>query len=59
MTAVILVIGTFPTQTAACHVTVTLWVPSVHSVNLRGASVSANLESVACDVTHAVEACLV
>lgn len=40
MTAVSLVIGTCPTQTAASHATVTPWVPSARSVSLRGGSVS-------------------
>ncbi|TMS13118.1 Usherin [Larimichthys crocea] len=36
VTAVSLVIGICPTQTAASHVTATPWVPSAHSVSLRG-----------------------
>lgn len=40
MTAVSLVIGTCPTQTAASRVTVTPWVPSAHFVSLRGAIVN-------------------
>lgn len=43
VTAVSLVIGTCPIQTAAPHVTVTPWVPSARSVSLRGVSVSVSL----------------
>ncbi len=40
MTAVSLVIGTCPTQTAASHVTATPWVHSARSASQRGDSVS-------------------
>lgn len=43
MTVVSLVIGTCPTQMAASCVTATPSVPSVHSVSLRGGSVSVKL----------------
>lgn len=43
VTAVSLVIGICPTQTAASHVTATPWVPSAHSVSLRGGNVSVSL----------------
>lgn len=39
-TTVSLGIGTCPTQAAVSRVTATLWVPSAHSVSLRGGSVS-------------------
>lgn len=59
MTAVSLVIGTFPTQMTASHVTVTPWVPSAHFVNLRGASVCVYLGWGADSVTLVAAACMV
>jgi len=59
VTAASLVIGTFPTQKAASHVTVTPWVPSVHSVSLRGGSASVSQVWGVNDVIHAAVACMV
>lgn len=59
MTAVSLVIGTSPTQTAVSHVTATPRVHSVRSVSLRAGNVNVNRGLVASDVTHAAAACTV
>lgn len=59
MTAVSLVIGTFPTQMTASPVTVTPWVPSAHFVSLRGASVSVYPGWGANSVTLVAVACMV
>lgn len=50
-----LVIGTFPTQTAASHATATPWVPSAHSVSLKGGSVSVSLVWGGSAVIHVVD----